>query len=358
MPSNKEILFQNHLCAFLEDKHEYVCLSNGDVKDKEFHFIEKHLIEFIIATQPEKYAELEENYKTDTNNQIFNALKEAVAKKRLWLIMRDGLMVKGTKIELYKPKPRSSTNTEAEKLFSENIFSYIKEYRYNKINDEEIDLVIWLNGLPIIAIELKHEDEGRNCEDAVFESFLTRDLSNNIYKLPFIYIASSNTEVKIATDPVSEEKFRWFNAQMLNKAETIGEYPVEHLYRHALSKENITKYLEHYLVFVPAQEKIIETGEIIRKTSFTIFPRYHQLQYGGNTIIWFSADWSLELYQQANARLHRQGQSKPVNVYHLITEKTIDEDVIKSLASKSKGQESLMQAIRARQNKYKNHFIH
>jgi SNF2 family DNA or RNA helicase len=72
------------------------------------------------------------------------------------------------------------------------------------------------------------------------------------------------------------------------------------------------------------------------------------LQYGGNTVIWFGTDWSLELYQQANARLHRQGQSKPVNVYHLITENTIDEDVIKSLASKSSGQESLMNSIKTR----------
>ena len=72
------------------------------------------------------------------------------------------------------------------------------------------------------------------------------------------------------------------------------------------------------------------------------------LQYGGNTVIWFGTDWSLELYQQANARLHRQGQSKPVKVYHLITENTIDEDVIKSLASKSAGQETLINSIKAR----------
>jgi SNF2 family DNA or RNA helicase len=72
------------------------------------------------------------------------------------------------------------------------------------------------------------------------------------------------------------------------------------------------------------------------------------LQYGGNTVIWFGTDWSLELYQQANARLYRQGQSRTVNVYHLITEKTIDEEVIKSLTSKSIGQESLMQAIKAK----------
>ena len=71
------------------------------------------------------------------------------------------------------------------------------------------------------------------------------------------------------------------------------------------------------------------------------------LQYGGNIIIWFGMDWSLELYQQANARLHRQGQSRPVNVYHLVTENTIDEEVIKSLASKSSGQESLMMSIKS-----------
>jgi SNF2 family DNA or RNA helicase len=79
------------------------------------------------------------------------------------------------------------------------------------------------------------------------------------------------------------------------------------------------------------------------------------LQYGGNTVIWFGMNWSLELYQQANARLHRQGQSKPVNVYHLITENTIDEDVIKSLASKSSGQESLMNSIKARLAKSKHY---
>ena len=82
------------------------------------------------------------------------------------------------------------------------------------------------------------------------------------------------------------------------------------------------------------------------------------LQYGGNTVIWFGTDWSLELYQQANARLHRQGQSRPVNVYHLITENTIDEDVIKSLASKSSGQESLMKAIKVRLSCYTKQLSH
>ncbi|MBL1219060.1 MAG: type I restriction endonuclease subunit R [Planctomycetes bacterium] len=278
MPSNKEILFQDHICAFLEKEHEYNELTKDDFNDMEYHIIEKDLVSFITATQADKYAEIEENYKTDTNKEIIKALKDELAKKKLWLIMRDGLIVKGTQLELYKPKPRSNTTKTQEENFQKNIFAFKKEYRYHSLTQERIDLVIWLNGLPVIVIELKHEDEGQNCEDAIYESFLPRDLSNNLYKLPFLYVASSNTEVKVTTDPNSEKNFRWFNAQLVNKSETDGEYPVEHLYRHALSKENIAKYLEHYLVFVPAEEKITEDGEVISIPSFTIFPRYHQLR--------------------------------------------------------------------------------
>jgi type I restriction enzyme R subunit len=278
MPSNKETLFQDHICAFLEREHKYIPLSKSDFTDKDYHIVAKHLVSFIQATQADKYATIQENYGADTDREIIKALKEELTKKVLWLIMRDGLMVKGTKIELYKPKPRSVTSTLQEENYQKNIYSFTKEYYYNDLTQERIDVVIWLNGLPIIVIELKHEDEGQTCEDAIFESFLTRDLTNKIYKMPFLYVASSNTEVKVATNPNSEKNFRWFNAELVNKSETQGEYPVEHLYRHALSKENIAKYLEHYLVFVPANEKITEHGEIISTPSYSIFPRYHQLR--------------------------------------------------------------------------------
>ena len=77
------------------------------------------------------------------------------------------------------------------------------------------------------------------------------------------------------------------------------------------------------------------------------------LQDGGHIIIWFGLTWSLELYQQANARLHRQGQQQRVIVHHLIAEGTIDEDVMKALAGKDSTQAALMEAIKARIEKYK-----
>ncbi len=72
------------------------------------------------------------------------------------------------------------------------------------------------------------------------------------------------------------------------------------------------------------------------------------LQDGGHQIIWFGLPWSLELYQQANARLHRQGQKHPVVVHHIIAEDTIDEQVLAVLGGKAGCQNALLEAVKAR----------
>lgn len=76
------------------------------------------------------------------------------------------------------------------------------------------------------------------------------------------------------------------------------------------------------------------------------------LQAGGNIIVWYGLTWSLELYQQFNARLYRQGQKKGIIVHHLIIQGTHDEDVIRAIKSKDRQQESLMASIKARINNY------
>ena len=72
------------------------------------------------------------------------------------------------------------------------------------------------------------------------------------------------------------------------------------------------------------------------------------LQDGGSTIIWFGLTWSLELYQQANARLWRQGQKDTVVIHHIVSKGTIDEEVMKALQRKQCGQENLINAVKAR----------
>lgn len=72
------------------------------------------------------------------------------------------------------------------------------------------------------------------------------------------------------------------------------------------------------------------------------------IQFGGSTIIWFGLTWSLELYQQTNARLWRQGQKSTVVIHHIIAKDTIDEDVMKALRKKEKIQSALIDSVKAR----------
>ena len=72
------------------------------------------------------------------------------------------------------------------------------------------------------------------------------------------------------------------------------------------------------------------------------------LQAGGSTIIWFGLTWSLELYQQTNARLYRQGQDSTVVIHHILTKGTIDEDVMKALKAKERIQDALIESVKAR----------
>ena len=75
------------------------------------------------------------------------------------------------------------------------------------------------------------------------------------------------------------------------------------------------------------------------------------LQEGGHVIVWYGLTWSLELYQQANARLYRQGQTKPVIIHHLVTEDTVDEQVMKALQAKDTSQAALLAALKERSRK-------
>lgn len=77
------------------------------------------------------------------------------------------------------------------------------------------------------------------------------------------------------------------------------------------------------------------------------------LQEGGNHVCWFGLSWNLEHYQQANKRLHRQGQKEKVIIHHLVTQGTRDEDVIRALDNKAGVQEEIMQSLKARIKKVK-----
>ena len=139
--------------------------------------------------------------------------------------------------------------------------------------------------------------------------------------------------------------------------ETVEQLPGEHAiicynFRHDLGR--LLEALDSSGLRVevyrgPEQERAWNAGEIDLLLMQPASCGYGlNLQDGGHHVIWFGLNDSLELYQQTNARLHRQGQQHPVIVHHLLVQGGTDEDVIKALAGKADVQEALMQALKAR----------
>lgn len=126
-------------------------------------------------------------------------------------------------------------------------------------------------------------------------------------------------------------------------------------------RDRIMKYLKEYKPRELKTEKDIKDWNDGKVNLMLAHPASvgHglNLQKGGHIIVWFGNTWSLELYQQFNARILRQGQQEDsVIIHHLVVHKTHDVDVIKAIANKDKKQESLLDSIKAKINKYKTSF--
>jgi len=265
-----ELTFQDHIATFLIREHGYGVLEQSEITDTDHCIAEDHLWAFLRDTQPETLKSLEEDYGTDARDEIFRALRaELQLGTPLWLLLRLGLKVRGLEFRLYYPKPRSSESV-AVKLYDKNRITFRPHYYFGETN-KEVDFVLFLNGLPIVALELKHE-RNQNVHNAVTQ-FATRDRACKVFCHPFLYLAADTCDVMAATDPRREENFRWHNTGLTNTPQNEGEYPVEFLYRELLSKERLIEALAFFLVYVPKREAEEDRTE---QPAFTLFPRYHQ----------------------------------------------------------------------------------
>ena len=133
--------------------------------------------------------------------------------------------------------------------------------------------------------------------------------------------------------------------------------PVLVAWTYQFDRDRIKEYLKEYAPRELKTSKDIEDWNAGKVQVMLAHPASAghglNLQAGGNIIVWFGQTWSLELYQQFNARLYRQGQQNHVIINHLILQGTHDEDVIRALKAKDKTQSSLMNSIKAKIDKYK-----
>lgn len=264
-----EITFQEHIAAYLLRHHGYPVLEQSDITDTEECLAEDHLWSFLNATQKETLDKLAADYGTDARYEVFKALRTELKVTPLWMLLRHGLKVRGLEFRLFYPKPRSSESV-ANARFGENRITFRPHYYFGPTN-QEIDFVLFLNGLPIVALEVKHE-KNQNVHNAVAQ-FAVRDHAHRIFQHPFLFLAADTSDVMAATDPRRAENFRWHNTGLTNQHVTDGEYPVEFLYREVLSQEQLLEALSFFLVRVPHRDAEEDRPE---RPAFTIFPRYHQ----------------------------------------------------------------------------------
>lgn len=269
-----ELQFQQHICDELLRRHKgdtlkYTALEQGEITDQENFIAEDVLWAFVTASQPEEVARVARNYGDDTRDEFFKALRSELHRRPMWLVIREGFKVRGVDFKLYFARPRSQESATWE-AYRQNRFSFRHHFYFGETN-KEIDIVIFLNGLPIVCVELKHEQNQTVC-DAV-EQYVGRDHSKKIFQHPFAYIAADTSEVKVATDPRKADNFRWHNQGLVNVPKTEGEYPVEFLYDQVLAPENLLEDIAFFLVRAP-EKPATETDPA--RPAFTIYPRYHQ----------------------------------------------------------------------------------
>ena len=264
-----ELTFQKHIADYLVREHKYAVLEQPEITDTEHFIAEDHLWAFLKASQADTLKKLVDDYGTDAREEVFKALRKELEHTPLWMLLRQGLKVRGLEFRLFYPKPRSAASAAAAK-YAENRITFRPHFYFGEAN-HEIDFVFYLNGLPIVALELKHE-ANQNVHNAVSQ-YVARDHTHKIFQHPFLYLAADTSDAMAASDPRKEEIFRWHNMGLTNTPTDANEYPVEFLYREVLSQDQLLEALSFFLVRVPARDA---AGDKPARPPSTIFPRYHQ----------------------------------------------------------------------------------
>jgi len=270
-PSEKE--FEEHFCAELEkpfqsSKLAYIKRQTGNIDLKAL--IDSELLtRFLEKTQKDELDEL----KIDVKNDWLDIFKEKIVKqletKKIFELLREGVEVHGRHFNLVYFKPETSYNPVQMKNYQANIFSYVRQFAFHGTM-ESIDVVLFLNGLPIITIELKNQFNGQNVDDAVHQ-YAQRDKKEPIFFVPFLHLAADLTEAKIATQFIqnSASDFVHFNKDIQNPMKE-NEFAVDYLYHDILRPESLLEIVEAYLFCFEEKDK---AGKRYKRF---LFPRYHQ----------------------------------------------------------------------------------
>lgn len=242
------------------------------------------VLNFIHTTQPKAWKKFAKINKSNPEVNFIKSLVRRIAKYGTIDVLRNGFRDAGTKFDLFYPMPNNSLNPELKAKFNQNIFSVIDELEYeNKDNGNRLDLVIFINGIPISTIELKNTFS-QGVENAIKQYKKDRDPREQLFKNCLVHFAMSNEKVYMATKlDGANTRFLPFNKGIENP-EVKDNYKTSYLYTEILQKNQLSRLINNF---------------IFKEEDIVIFPRFHQLdcvntllnnpQPGNNYLIQHSA---------------------------------------------------------------------
>jgi type I restriction enzyme R subunit len=279
----KEKSFQKLIKEYLIEENGYI---EGDKKDYNKHYAidTKQLFKFLEETQPQTLNKLRKIYGNEYKTKILDNLQENLARKSMIEVIKKGIKDFGETLKFAYFKPPTTFNTKLNNQYQNNIFSVTEEVNHS--GQKELDIVIFLNGLPIITMELKnrYSNPSQTYEDAI-EQYQTDRSPNELMfqfkKRSIVNFAVDNEEVYMTTELKNEDTFFLpFNRGKGNgKLKGAGNPEVKdkvntfYLWEKILKKDMILEILKKY-VFIDVDKD--EDNNI--KSEKLIFPRYHQLE--------------------------------------------------------------------------------
>ena len=278
--------FQQKFVEHLVNGNKFIERTNKDF-DRTYAMDTDLLFEFLYNTQKDVMQDLEKIYKSELRETLVNHINSEITKKGSSLIdvLKNGVEISNRKIELMYTKPATDFNRDLNEKYENNIFSVMQEVYATA--DERVDLVIFLNGLAIIAIELKSEYSGQTYHNAIRQFRTERDPKSRLFLWKagcFVMFAMDTSEVMMTTKLDGQSTF----FLPFNKGKGEGVYTgagnpqyenklsVSYMWEEILTKDSIIELIKKF-IFIERKSEFDEDKKITRIKETVIFPRFHQL---------------------------------------------------------------------------------
>ena len=285
----KEKNFENDIEAYL--------LSHGYRKgsmatyDKQRAIDMPVLVEFIQATQPKMWQRYQNVYGDKAEKQLYTIFQQNVEQNGLVSVLRYGVKDRGMELRFAYFAPASNLNLDLVERYNKNILTCTRQFAYSTQNNNTIDVVLSLNGIPIVALELKNQLTGQSVDNAKRQYMYDRDEKEFCFRFNnrfLVYFAVDLYEVAMATELKGESTFFLPFNQGSNGAGNIGDggnpqpsdgsYATSYLWERVLSPDMLLSILQRYISKQEEETMVLEKGVKKKKKSVKlIFPRYHQL---------------------------------------------------------------------------------